>query len=90
MFLLSPLRVRITVAGTFWRKPLQSRDMARLANREKASLWMGLLSGATPEASLMTQYMRELLEVAFDPSVAPGPPPQRELHARKEEKIKPP
>lgn len=76
-------------ACTFCRKPLQSRDMARFAKREKASFWMGLLSGAIPEASFMTEFIRELLEVPFDPDTTPvPPPPQRELHAGKVEKTK--
>jgi hypothetical protein len=50
--------------------------MARLANREKASFWTGLLSAATPEASFMTQCMRELL---WGPRPA-GAPPEPALH----------
>lgn len=55
--------------------------MARLAKREKASLWTVLLSGATPEASFMTECIRELPRVHLDPDEAAGPLPHRVLHA---------
>ena len=65
---------------TFCSTPLQSRDTARLANREKASFWTALLSAATPEASFMTQCMREPLG-APRPVGAPPEPAHRELQA---------
>lgn len=55
--------------------------MAKLARREKASFWTGLLSAATPEASFMTQCMRELLGAPG----APPEPPHRDLQAEEEE-----
>lgn len=66
---------------TFCRRHLQSRDMTRLAKREKARFWMMLLSGASAEASFMTECISELVEELLDPGTRPGPLPQRELHA---------
>lgn len=57
--------------------------MARLARREKASIWTVLLSGATPEASFMTECIREFPWVPLDPAATPGPLPQRELQAER-------
>lgn len=55
--------------------------MARLARREKASIWTLLLSGATPEASFMTECISELPWGPLGPAAAPGPQPHRELQA---------
>lgn len=61
------------------RIPRHSRDIARLARREKASIWTVLLSGATPEASFMTECISEL---PLGPAAAPEPPtPHSELQA---------
>lgn len=73
-------------ACTFCRRHLQSRDMARLARRQKESFWTEQLSGATPEASLMTECIREVLGVPLDPGAAPEPAPPTQLHAGKNPK----
>lgn len=73
-------------ARTFCRRPRQSRDIARLARSEKASFWIVLLSGATPEASFITECIRELPRVHLDPDATPGPLPQRVLHAGRSNK----
>lgn len=62
--------------------------MARLAKREKASLWTVLLSAATPEASFITECIRELPRVHLDPDAAPGPLQQRVLHAERRNNTK--
>lgn len=59
--------------------------MARLAKSEKASLWTVLPSGVTPEASFMTESIRELPRVHLDPDEAAGPLPHRVLHAVRNE-----
>jgi len=71
-------------ACTFCRRHRQSRDMARFAKSRKESFWTGPLSGATPEASFMTDCIRELLGPPLDPGAAVGPPPQTQLHAGRE------
>lgn len=86
MFVVHGAKYTVYQACTFCRRPLPSRDMARLAKREKASFWIGLLSGATPEASFMTECIRELLTVHLDPGATARPPPQRQLHAEKGKK----
>lgn len=77
-----------TLCSTFCRRPRQSRDMARLAKREKASFWIVLLSGATPEASFITECIRELPREHLGPDAIPGPPAQRVLHAERRKKKK--
>lgn len=69
------------VAHTFCRRPRQSRDMERLAKREKASFWIVLLSGAIPEANFITECIRELPREHLVPGALPEPLPQRALHA---------
>lgn len=53
------------VGGTFCKMPLQSREMARLASRQNARLWMWLWllpeSGAAWQASFITLCIRELV-----------------------------
>lgn len=55
--------------------------MARLARREKARFWTGLLSDESPVVNFMTQCIRELFDEPLDPGATPGALPQRELHA---------
>lgn len=67
---------------TFCRTPRHSRDIARLARREKASMWTVLLSGATPEASFITECISELPWGPLGPAAAaPEPLPHREPQA---------
>lgn len=66
---------------TFCRRPLQSRDAARLANRQKARRWWPLFSGASSVANFMTLCITEPPVGLLWTGACPGPLQHSELQA---------